>query len=78
MLGFANRLDWFTGSPMGFVDELLTLSTNHGFPVYLGWAEAYRGRSLAALGRAGDGLALLTQALSECVPPKRSSIRRCC
>ena len=35
------------------------------FPLYLGWALAYRGRSLVASGQAQEGLALLTQGLAE-------------
>src|SRR5260370_30114266 len=45
-------------------EELLALSTEHGFPLWLGWAIAYRGRSLTALGQAQEGLALLTQGLA--------------
>ena len=50
---------------MVHLEEVLTLSTDHGFPHYLGWALAYRGRSLTALGQAQEGLALLTQGLAE-------------
>jgi len=46
------------------VEELLALSTEHGFPVYLGWATAYRGMWLTALGQAQEGLTLLTQGLA--------------
>ena len=36
---------------MVHAEELLALSTEHGFPYYLGLALAYRGRSLIALGQ---------------------------
>jgi class 3 adenylate cyclase len=65
VLGFANRLAWLTRSPMAHIEELLTLSTKHDFPYYLSWAQAYRGRSLIALGQAEDGLAQLSQALGQ-------------
>ena len=61
----ANWLDWLTRSPMVHMEEILALTTEHGFPYYLGWALAYRGRSLIALGQAQEGLALLTQGLAE-------------
>jgi predicted ATPase/class 3 adenylate cyclase len=44
--------------------ELLALSTEHGFPVHLGWATAFRGRCLTALGQAQEGLMLLLQGLA--------------
>src|SRR3954462_6664425 len=65
VLNWANRLDWFTGSPMGHIEEYLALTTEHGFSAYLGFALACRGRSLIALGKAQEGLALLTQALAQ-------------
>jgi class 3 adenylate cyclase/tetratricopeptide (TPR) repeat protein len=45
-------------------EELITLSTEHGFPVYLAWATIYRGVSLMALGQAEEGLSLLAQAVA--------------
>ena len=44
-------------------DELLALSTEHGFQMFLGYAVANRGRSFALLGHAQEGLRLLTQGL---------------
>jgi len=44
--------------------ELLALSTEHGFPVHLGWATAFRGRCLTVLGQAQEGLMLLLQGLA--------------
>jgi class 3 adenylate cyclase/tetratricopeptide (TPR) repeat protein len=64
----ANWTDWFTRSPMAHVEEFLALSTEHGFPYYLGWALAFRGRSLIALGQAQEGLELVTQGLAELRP----------
>jgi tetratricopeptide (TPR) repeat protein len=44
-------------------EELEALSTEHGFPFWLGYAIAFRGRSLALAGQAQEGLVLLTQGL---------------
>jgi class 3 adenylate cyclase/tetratricopeptide (TPR) repeat protein len=68
VLDHATWIDWLTRSPMLHMQELLTLSTEHGFPHYLGLGLAFRGRSLIALGQAQEGLALLTQALTELRP----------
>jgi len=64
-LCYASWLDWLTSSPMVHVEELLTLTTEHRFPFYLGLGLAYRGRSLTMCGRVQEGLALLTQGLAE-------------
>jgi tetratricopeptide (TPR) repeat protein len=61
----ANWIDWLICSPLVHIDEFLALSTEHSFPFCLGWAFAFRGRSLIALGQAQEGLALLTQGLAE-------------
>ena len=45
-------------------EELLALSTEHGFSLYVGWATVFRGSSLTALGQAVEGLTLLTQGLT--------------
>jgi len=52
--------------------EIMALSTEHSFPGMLAWALTQRGRSLAILGQAQEGLMLLTQGLdalraAECV-----------
>ena len=65
VLGFANRLDWLIGSTDLQTDEVLALTTEHGFRHYMAWALAFRGRSLMALGQAQEGLELLTQGLAE-------------
>ena len=43
--------------------EIMALSTEHGFPGMAAWALTQRGRSLAILGQAEEGLVLLTQGL---------------
>jgi class 3 adenylate cyclase/tetratricopeptide (TPR) repeat protein len=45
-------------------EELLALATEHGFSHWSGWATAFRGRSLCALGQAQDGQALLAEGLA--------------
>jgi class 3 adenylate cyclase/tetratricopeptide (TPR) repeat protein len=65
MLVFANRIDWLTSSPMTHLEEFLAVVTEHGFQYYLGWALAFRGRSLTVLGLLSEGLASLTKGLAE-------------
>ena len=62
----ANWMDSITCSPelRRHAEELLALSTEHGFPLWLAWAMAHRGRALTALAQAQEGLALLTQGLA--------------
>ncbi len=61
-LHLADWTDWLTRSPMVRLEECLALSTEHGFPFYLGWALAFRGGSLIVVpGQAQEGLGLLTQ-----------------
>jgi predicted ATPase len=45
-------------------EELMALATEHGFPLFLGWAIVFRGWSLTALGQAQEGLTLLAQGLA--------------
>jgi predicted ATPase len=45
-------------------EELVALSNEHGFPLWLGLGLLQHGRSLTSLGQAQDGLALLAQGLS--------------
>jgi class 3 adenylate cyclase/tetratricopeptide (TPR) repeat protein len=61
VLVHALRFDRLTCSPEVHIEEVLALSTEHGFPTYLGWALAHRGRSLLARGQAQEGLVLLKQ-----------------
>jgi predicted ATPase len=44
-------------------EELLALSTEHGFPLFFGYATVIRGWSLTTLGRAREGLTMLKQGL---------------
>jgi class 3 adenylate cyclase/predicted ATPase len=45
-------------------EELVALSNEHGFPLWLGLGLLQHGRSLTALGQAQDGLAVLARGLS--------------
>ncbi|OKO82621.1 hypothetical protein AC629_23640 [Bradyrhizobium sp. NAS80.1] len=45
-------------------EELVALSNEHGFPLWLGLGLLQHGRSLTAVGQAQDGLALLAKGLS--------------
>jgi class 3 adenylate cyclase/predicted ATPase len=45
-------------------EELVALSNEHGFPLWLGLGLLQHGRSLTALGQAKDGIALLARGLS--------------
>ncbi|MFL5283388.1 MAG: AAA family ATPase [Rhodopila sp.] len=64
-LNLATRFDWLTGSPMEHLDELLALSSKHGFRYYRGWALVFRGQSLTTPQQADEGLTLLRQGLAE-------------
>jgi tetratricopeptide (TPR) repeat protein len=57
--------DTLIRSPAVHIDELQILATEHGFPHYLGMALVCRGGSLITLGRAQEGVALVTQGLAE-------------
>ena len=61
-----NAVDAITGSPemQRHVGEVMALSIEHGFPSFLGIATTLRGRSLAAFGRAQEGLSQLKEGLS--------------
>jgi tetratricopeptide (TPR) repeat protein len=65
VLIFANWTGWITRSPeLGrYAEELLAISTEHRLPFHFGWATAFHGASLIALGQAHEGLTLLTQGL---------------
>jgi len=62
----ANTFDWFIRSAEAqrHTEELLALSTEHDFPLFLGWAIALRGWGLVTLGEAREGLVLLKQGLT--------------
>jgi len=65
VLIFANWTGWITRSPeLGrYAEELLAISTEHRLPFHFGWATAFHGASLTALGQAHEGLTLVTQGL---------------
>jgi tetratricopeptide (TPR) repeat protein len=63
VLLFADWLDWIIGVPMSRPDEIIALTTEHGFPHYLGWGLAYRGWYLLESGQPLEAVAPLTQAL---------------
>jgi tetratricopeptide (TPR) repeat protein len=65
VLTIVNWIDWIIGLPNVHIEEFLSLATEQGFPFYLGWALAHRGRGLVELGRTEEGLVLLTQALAK-------------
>lgn len=62
----ASPVERITGSPemQQHTGELLALATEHSLPLNSGWATAYRGASLVALGQGQEGLSLITQALT--------------
>jgi class 3 adenylate cyclase/tetratricopeptide (TPR) repeat protein len=69
VLCHANVLDCMTSSPdEARIEEFLALSTEGGFPFFVGWARAFRGGSLIGLGHAEEGLRLVTRALAELRP----------
>ena len=59
-------MELITGSPelQQHAEELLALSTEHGFPFHGASALVYRGRLSIAFGQAREGLALLAQGLA--------------
>jgi class 3 adenylate cyclase/tetratricopeptide (TPR) repeat protein len=65
-LSFASFIGWIICSPelQRHAEELLTLSAEHDFPLFFGFAAISRGRSFTALGQAEEGLKLITQGLS--------------
>jgi class 3 adenylate cyclase/predicted ATPase len=62
----ASSVESLTGSPQmqRHAEELLALSTDRGLPLNLGWATAYRGASLTALGQRQESLSLITQGMA--------------
>jgi predicted ATPase len=62
----AGPVERVTGSPQmqQHTEELVALATEHGLPLNLGWATAYRGATLVAQGQGQEGLSLINQALT--------------
>jgi predicted ATPase len=59
--------EWLTGSPQmtqPHAEELVALSSEHGFPLLLGLGIIFRGWSLTALEQTQEGLTLLAKGLS--------------
>jgi class 3 adenylate cyclase len=66
-LNFACMVEWFAGSPhdvQRHANELVALSNEHGFPFWLARGIVHQGGSVAALGQADEGAALLKTGLS--------------
>jgi class 3 adenylate cyclase/tetratricopeptide (TPR) repeat protein len=64
---FACRMEFTASAPQElqrYSHELQSLSSEHGFPLWFGWALIHRGRSLVALGQLLEGLSLVTEGLS--------------
>jgi predicted ATPase len=67
VLVFACGIESLTGSPHETrrrAEEMVALSTEHGFPLWLGFGIRDCGWSLTALGQPQEGLGLLTEGLS--------------
>jgi tetratricopeptide (TPR) repeat protein len=67
VLGFAAFFELTTGSPHEahrHAEEMATLSDEHGFPFWLAFGTSRAGQALTALGRAREGLTLITSGLS--------------
>ena len=66
VLPLASTVELITGSPemQRHAEELLALSTEHGFPFFLAWATVFRGVSLTALGQGQEGLSLITRGIA--------------
>jgi class 3 adenylate cyclase/tetratricopeptide (TPR) repeat protein len=69
-LCFVTGLACWARWPAGFYQEalrhaeaLVSLSNEHGFPLWLAWGTVHSGWSLIGLGRVQEGLALLTRGL---------------
>ncbi len=47
------------------IDEMFDLANEHGFPLWAAWATFHRGMWSTAIGQAGQGVTLMTQALEQ-------------
>jgi tetratricopeptide (TPR) repeat protein len=70
-LGFvlfrAANIENAAGSPheaQRHAEKMVAVANEHGFPFWLAWGNAQRGRALTALGQAQEGLTLITEGLS--------------
>jgi predicted ATPase/class 3 adenylate cyclase len=67
VLSFACWVEWTSRSPEHVrrrAEEVVALSIEHNFPLWLAWGTAYRGWSSTALGQTQEGLALIKQGLA--------------
>jgi class 3 adenylate cyclase/predicted ATPase len=67
VLTFACQIEWTTGGPQDakrHAEEMVTLSNEHGFALWLSWGALWCGGSLTALGQPQQGLSQLTEGLS--------------
>jgi tetratricopeptide (TPR) repeat protein len=66
VLRFAAWAAWLVRSPseeQQHADNLLSLSEEHGFPLWAGWAMVHRGSSFAAVGFPQDGVGLILKGM---------------
>jgi tetratricopeptide (TPR) repeat protein len=66
-LGFGSYALWPSGSSLAaaqHAEEMIAVSIEHGFPLWLGWGMVHRGWSLTTLGRAEEGRSSLMEGLS--------------
>jgi class 3 adenylate cyclase/tetratricopeptide (TPR) repeat protein len=64
---YACEAEWVAGSPQVArprAEEMVALSSEHGFPLFLGLGMIFRGWSMTALEQAQEGLTLLAKGLS--------------
>jgi predicted ATPase len=67
VLALACNVEWLTGSAQEvkrYSEEMVAISNEHGFGLWMGYGNGYCGRSLVALGRTQEGHNLITKALS--------------
>src|SRR5262249_33815696 len=61
--------DWVLESAQTILrsaDEVLAISSEQGFPLYVGWGKMMRGWCLGTMGHAAEGIPLLLQGLTAC------------
>jgi predicted ATPase len=63
----AGTIEGMIGSPQmqRHAEELLALSTDRGLPLHLGWANVYRGASLATLGQSEECISMISQGMAK-------------
>jgi len=67
-LNYAGCIRYFLRDPPGLrtlAEELVALSNENNFPVWLSAAKALRGNALAGQGRAGEGVAAIEEGLAD-------------